>query len=275
MQRPFQVFSTDDKGVLKRAFENVNPTYWAAAQGNVDSFENLKDIVDDANELRVEIKASQVEHRHDRIQQEYKRIREERAIGLDDVSPDVRTHLQSHDVILQEARKLVRLQEERELIAVDKFVDDAAQTIQAADNNQPNPHSKTENDNMSDQENQSHLKAEVHDLVNKTVEARMQAGRMMSSERQRLLDEARSSGSQSPEEDVKSFQRALYRDIDEKLHRDIHATFSRYGYDADHQQVQFIANGGDVTVENSDSLEPNQSSEINEVKSDHSDGHDQ
>lgn len=243
MPRAYDDYVEEDEGKLKQAFDRANPDYWQKIQGNQDAIDNLQDVLADAEDLRADIEQTQSEQRRTRIEDAQKSIREEMEASTYNVSPYVREHLLSHDTILHEARKQVSLQEKSELSKVDQFVEGNARKIaeQALSNSPP----QKEISSMSEQEKQTHLKAEIHKAIDNSVNARKQVGMTMIRERERMLQEAKENGSSDPKTDVKIVQKAMYDSVDEKLHKDIHAAFSRYGYDADHKQVAFIAEAGE------------------------------
>ena len=243
MARPYEEYFDEDKGKVKAAFLNINPEYWATVQGDSTALDNLKDILEDVEKLRSDIKAFHQENRPTRIEEAQKSIRADMEASTQNVCAETRDHLLSHDFILSEALKKVRLQEEAELSKIDQFIDENARDI--AEQALSQPPSPQEISQMSDQEKHSHLKAEIHDAIDNSVKARMQVGMTMNRERERMIEEAKQNGSQDPQSDVKTLQKAMYDSVDEKLHKDIHAVFVKYGYDADHKQVSFIAESGE------------------------------
>lgn len=240
MARTFEEYSEDEKGKLKRAMERVNPDYYSRVRGNTDALKRIQSVVEQGMKLREQRETSHIEARNERTKLEADAVRREREAFLDSVTPETRIHLMSHDAILSEARKRVRILEQQELDAIDTSVNESAKRIAE----QTNPTTIKENDEMSEQTKRSHLKADIHQLCDKADEARFQAAKLLNSQRSALIAAARENGSFDPEGDFRSLQRSQYRDISKQLHSDIHAAFKSYGYEADRQEIEFHARHG-------------------------------
>lgn len=245
MARPYEEYSSEDKGHLKKVFDQINPDFWAKLQNHPDAIDNLKDVLADAEELRADIEQSQIEQRRTRIETAKLSIRSEREESTQNVSPHVREHLLSHDAILHEAHREVRLQEETELSQIDQFVEDNARAI-AANALSQQTISQKEIANMSEQETETHIVKEMHKLANDAREARFQVSKLVASTREHMLEEARANGAADPAAQVKSVIASMYKGVEDKHHSDIQRTFEKYGYDKEHQQVRFFANNQDL-----------------------------
>jgi len=83
------------------------------------------------------------------------------------------------------------------------------------------------------------LKNDVHRAINDAQAARRQASRTYSATRERLIEQAEATGSKDPERDAAQVHAMMLRNIDRRMHRDVHAVFEKYGWSREQPHVEF------------------------------------
>lgn len=239
--RSFTQFRNEEAGALKKEFEKSNPEYWAQIQGRSQDIERAKEVIKHTNDAQRILIENFREERTERIAQMAVEVWKERAQHHDYVAPHVAAYLMAENSVLQEAAKRVDEDHRQDLAALKKNEAEAIGRIAEGKHPQDQSFSKKEIEAMTDQEKQTHFKAEVHKLIDASNEARFQVSKMMNNERERLLEEAKENGSENPQDDLKALQSSMYKAVKDKLHGDFHALCLKYGYSADQQHVAFYA----------------------------------
>jgi Zn finger protein HypA/HybF involved in hydrogenase expression len=245
MRRPYAQYREDEKGRLQEAFQASNPPYFDKLQGRTADHDRIKAIIEHTKEEQAILEENFKDERQARIQAVAVEVGQERLDKLEYLPPHVRTQMLAKNSILQEARKRVDEAHDRDLQALKAEGTRAIEQIADGQHLRGQSFSKEEIEKMTTQERDTHFKAEAHKVFDDCREARFQVSKTMNTERDRMIEEAKENGSDNPMEDVKSFQARMYKDVDEKLHKDFHALCLKYGYDPEHQQVQFDLNKND------------------------------
>ena len=239
--RGFTQFSREKTGTLKREFERSNPDYWTHFQGRAGDIERAREIITHTTDAEQILNENFEAERQQRIARMAVQVWKDRARDHDYVAPQVAAHLMAENSILKEAARRVDESHRQDLAAVRENEAESLRRIAKNEHQEDQSLSKKEIENMSDLEKSAHFKAELHKLVDNSNEARVQVSKLMNQERVRMIKEAEERGAQDPVKEVSAFQGRMYRDVQDKLHGDIHALCVKYGYSADQQQVAFHA----------------------------------
>ncbi|MEM9421697.1 MAG: hypothetical protein AAF986_04185 [Pseudomonadota bacterium] len=254
MARPYSEYRESDKGKLQTAFIQSNPEYWAKLLQQPDQIERVKELRELTDDLRWELEEKYQEGRQERIAEKAVDVWNERVKQLDYIAPHAAAHLMAETSILEEARQRVSAEHERNLQRLQDNEREAIEEITDQETASIHPPTKEEIATMSDQQKDTHFKAELHKLIDDANEARFQTSKLANSQRQALLEEAQKNGSQDPQGDVKTVINGMYKSVQDKLHGDVHALCVKYGYDADRKQVEFYADQSNAELD----LEPQQ-----------------
>ena len=249
MRRPFEQYQSEEKGALKNAFDQSNPEYWEKLQGRPQDIERAKEIIDHTEEAIRIVEENYREERQERVAKIAVEVWNERTRHYDHLVPHTRADLFSENSILSEARRRCDEQHRKDLANIQNNQKVSVQQLADGEQLYGQTTSTEEIAKMTDQQKKTHFKAELHKLIDDSSEARFQVSKIMNNERDRMLKEAKESGSQDPYKDVQGFQSRMYRDVQEKLHGDIHALCIKYGYEVDRQQVEFHANPENKSTE--------------------------
>jgi hypothetical protein len=88
-------------------------------------------------------------------------------------------------------------------------------------------------------EEEATFKAQVHGAIRGAQQARRDASRSYAETRERLIEQAKATGSKDPERDAGRVHAMMLRDLDKRAHRDVHAVFLNHGWSRDKQDVAF------------------------------------
>jgi len=231
MPRKFEDFYRAEKGTLTLEFQKQNPEYFSALQARPDDLRRVIRILDHTDATIKAHKAEQAEIHQMRVGEEAVRVFEERAEHLGLVADEVKAELISSPSLLEEARKRVIQVEKLEIEDIRKNGETAAKVI-----SEMAPH---EEGHIMSEEQMKHFKAELHEAVDTAQRARVQASKLFYNERENLIEEAKSAGSQDPAKDVGMSQAEIKRNIDKQEHKDIHAVFEKHGWERSKKVVEF------------------------------------
>ena len=246
MPRRYERFTADLQGAARRAFEEANPGYWKTLQGRAGDIERVRRVEAHTEKTIRELEEEYQETRQDRIGRMALEVFEERIAVVPGYDTPIHEDRLSQTSILKEARKRVDLAHEGDLEAVRENSREAIRTLAFNDH----PEDTKEGHTMSDQAREHHFKAAIHKAVEDAAEARNQARRLFAKNREVLIEEARTDGSEAPEKDVSIAQAQTMRQIDRQEHKDLHAAFLRYGWSRDAQEVEFHARDEDKAKTN-------------------------
>ncbi len=239
--RSFEEFHHGESGALKREFGKSNPDYWTQLQGRPDDIARARQIIAHTKEAESVLIESFQEEREQRIAEMAVEVWKDRTKQHHYVAPEVAAHLMSESSIREEAAKRVDEIHQRDLANLRDNETESLARIAEGKHQRGQVASQKEIENMTEQEKATHFKAELHKLVDDSNEARVQVSKIMNQERARMIQEAKDRSAEDPIKEVSAFQGRMYRDVQDKLHGDIHALCVKYGYSADQQQVAFYA----------------------------------
>lgn len=246
MARPYRQYVDEEKGTAKEAFNKHFSDVLGKLHNRPQDFERVQKIQAHSENARQILNETFQEERQERVSKMAVEVWGERSRKYFHYPEHIRIQMMMEHSILDEARNRVDRQHDLDLKAITKNESEAIERVVNTKSVSYKPDSTKEIAKMSEQEKQTHLKAEMHKLAEDAREARYQVSMLVNSTRETMLEEARNNGAEDPAGQVKAVVSSMYKGVEDKLHGDIHAAFQKYGYDADHQQVQFLANGEDV-----------------------------
>ena len=249
MPRPHEKFSEEERGKLISDFKQANPDYWEKLQGRARDIERARRIIDHTSDAHSLMEGDHRQEKPGRIASEAAEVWRERTVLAGYLPHHVRAHVLAENSIVKEAERRVEAQYEAERAGLFENRETAIRRIADGEHLREQSISEEEIKTMTEQQKATHFKAELHKLVDNANEAKFQVSKIVNNERARMLEEARANGSDNPTEDVKALQSSMYKGVQDKLHGDIHALCVRYGYDADRQQVEFLADAQDNEIE--------------------------
>jgi len=240
----YDEFHEELKGTLQSEFEKQNPKYWNDLQGRPRDIERARAIAGHTDDAEKVLDRNYEDERQDRISNHAIKVWHERSAMLGEVAEPVGQYIMTDQSILEEARKRADTEHQNDIAVVRRAENGAIQDVADGRHLEGKSSNQEEIKVMTEVEKKTHFKAEIHSAVDNSKQARIQAHKLFNNHetRDELIEKARENGSEHPEQDVQKLYHLALNDVDKQLHKDIHATFEKYGFDYDKKEVEFYTN---------------------------------
>jgi|GEM_PF-5741610 len=259
MSRDFETMHRQNKGALKRAFEEETPRILERFQGNALALKIAGALLEERASARGVLEGELERSRTQRVAETVVKLWEERGREMYGVPRPSWAEARAIDEksYREEAAGRVELEIEGQLAEFDRETQARLASL-ATQNDQVSEQADTSAQRLTAEQTDAttarpvrspeepgremppHLKAEVHAAMNEANQARDQLRRIFEKNRLTLIEEARVMGAPDPQSDVMEAHQESLRAVDKREHRKVHEAFERHGWSYQQQDTVFL-----------------------------------